>query len=248
MKIIGILTGNFSVYHDIVKVLKEKNIIFESLSFDKKIPARVGVVITTKGEAHRFMFRKKVFASKNAEETVQKALKALSGKDIYHNLIIGIDPGERPGIAVVGDDEIIQRFQAENPEDVKGIIERVFKNYSSENRRIRIGNGAKIFRDRTINAITDFSVPIEIVDESGTTKRMDSDIEAAAEIAFTSGKEIKVLPEIRPTHGDLKRIQDESRILSGSITISEELAEKVAKGEITLGEAVRRQKMKRCSS
>lgn len=242
VSIIGILTENFSVYYDLIKVLKERNIVFESLSFDKKIPARIGVVVTTKEEENRFKFKKKVFASKNAEETVQEALKALSGKDIYHNLIIGIDPGERPGVAVVGDDEIIQRFQAETPEDVKGIIELVFKNYCWEKRRIRIGNGAKIFRDRTINAITDFNVPIEIVDEAGTTKRMEDDIEAAIEIAFGKGKEIRVSPEIKPTHGDLKRIQDESRILSGSITISEELAEKVAKGEMSLKEAIRRQK------
>jgi len=245
VSIIGVLTENFSVYYDLVRVLKEKNIVFESLSFDKKIPARIGVVVTTKEEESRFRFRKKVFATENAEETVQKALKALSGKDVYHNLIIGIDPGERPGVAVVGDDEIIQTFQAETPEDVKRIIEQVFKNYSSENRRIRIGNGAKIFRDRTINAVTDFNVPVEIVDESGTTKRMESDIEAAIEIAFGKGKEIKDLPEIKPTHGEIRRIQDESRILSGSITISEELAEKVAKGEITLKEAVKKQERKR---
>jgi hypothetical protein len=245
VSIIGVLTENFSIYYDLVKVLKEKNIVFESLSFDKKIPARIGVVVTTKDEENRFKFRKKVFATENAEETVQDALKALSGKDVYHNLILGIDPGERPGIAVVADDEIIQTKQAETPEDVKGIIELVFKNYCSENRRIRIGNGAKIFRDRTINAITDFNVPVEIVDESGTTKRMDSDIEAAIEIAFTRGKEVKVSPEIKPTEGQIRRIQDESRIMSGSITVSKGLAEKVAKGEITLKEAIRRQKRKR---
>lgn len=245
MRIVGILTENFSVYYDLVKVLKEKNIVFESLSFDKKIPARIGVVVTTKEEESRFRFKKKVFATENAEETVQEALKALSGKEFYHNLIIGIDPGERPGVAVVGDDEIIQTKQAETPEDVKTVIENVFKNYSSENRRIRIGDGAKIFRDRTINAITDFKVPIEIVDESGTTKRMESDIEVAAEIAFGKGREVKTLPEIKPTHGEIRRIQDESRIMSGSITISEELAELVAKGEMSLKEAVRRQKRKR---
>ena len=88
-------------------------------------------------------------------------------------------------------------------------------------------------------------MPIEIVDEAGTTKRMEDDIEAAIEIAFGKGKEIRFLSEIRPTHGDLKRIQDESRILSGSITISEELAELVAKGEMSLEEAIRRQKRKR---
>ncbi len=244
MSIIGVLTENFSVYYDLIKNLKKKDIAFESLSFDKKIPSRIGVIITTKEEGDRFKFRRKVFAAENAEETVQEALKVLSGKEKYSNLIIGIDPGERPGVAVVGDDEIIQRVQAETPEEVKGVIEHIFKDHHSENRRIRIGNGAKIFRDRTINAITDFNVPIEIVDESGTTKRMDTDIEAAIEIAFTRGKEISFSPEIKPTHGEIRRIQDESRIISDSITISEKLAEKVAKGEIGLKEAIRRQERK----
>ena len=242
MSIIGVLTENFSVYYDLIKNLKKKDIAFESLSFDKKIPSRIGVIITTKEEGDRFKFRRKVFAAENTDETIQEALKVLSGKGKYSNLIIGIDPGERPGVAVIGDNEIVQTFQAETPEDVKRVIENVFKNYCFKNRRIRIGDGAKIFRDRTINAIADFDVPIEIVDESGTTKRMDTDIEAAIEIAFGKGKEIGFSPEIRPTHGEIRRIQDESRIMSGSITISEELAEKVAKGEIGLKEAIRRQK------
>ena len=46
MKVIGVMTEDFSVYYDLVKVLKERKIPFISLSFEDVIPANVGLILT----------------------------------------------------------------------------------------------------------------------------------------------------------------------------------------------------------
>jgi hypothetical protein len=53
-------------------------------------------------------------------------------------------------------------------------------------------------------------------------------------------------PEVKPTPGELRDIQRLSRIESkGSVTIASELAESVARGEITLTDAIAKQRQLR---
>jgi len=55
------------------------------------------------------------------------------------------------------------------------------------------------------------------------------------------GKRVYQLRDIEPNEGEIKEIQNESRVFSnGAITISAELATQVACGEITLDEAIKK--------
>jgi hypothetical protein len=84
---------------------------------------------------------------------------------------------------------------------------------------------------------------VEIVDERGTTPRSDMpDQEAAIGIAFIRGHPAKRKYSISPSPGEIKDLQTRSRVQSkGKITISKSLADRVAKGEMTLDEAIKRQ-------
>jgi len=56
---------------------------------------------------------------------------------------------------------------------------------------------------------------------------------------MAKGQRVEEAPEVEPTAGELRDIQRLSRIESeGSVTISSELASAVAKGDLTLREAV----------
>ena len=101
MKIIGVMTENFSLYYDLVKVLKERKIPFISLSFNDKIPANVGIIITTDSELKKFKFKRKLAITEkdDPELMIERALKQIEGKSTFGKLIIGIDPGKRPGVA-----------------------------------------------------------------------------------------------------------------------------------------------------
>jgi hypothetical protein len=120
------------------------------------------------------------------------------------------------------------------------VVERVIKSYPSEDTIVRIGHGDTTHRNRIINSLSRFNLKVEISDETKTTRISDSpDIDAAIDIALKSGVVAKKKYKVEPTEGELRDIQRRSRIESkGRVTISKEEAKKVAKGELTLKEAI----------
>ena len=77
----------------------------------------------------------------------------LIGKEIYSNIYIGIDPGEKPGIAIVGDGILLQKKSINSPEDIPKLVSRFLKEYPSNEKLIRIGHGSIIIRNRIINSL-----------------------------------------------------------------------------------------------
>jgi hypothetical protein len=240
MKIIGILTSDFRIYYDLIKTLKFRGTPFRSLSFEEPIPVNIGVIITTEQEKDKIDFPLMVFVSDDIELTIDIAQRTLKGKEKYQNLIIGIDPGKRPGIAIMGDGEILATAQVSSPENVFERVARAIKSYPAEESVIRIGHGDTTHRNRIINSLSQFGLKIEIADESRTTRISEApDIDAAIDIALKNGVEAKGEYAVSPTAGELKDIQRRSRIASkGRVTISKEVAILVAKGKLTLEEAI----------
>ena len=247
MKTLGIYTKNFSLYHDLLKVLKKRKIPYVSLSSIHHIPSKIGVILTSHNELHDIKSQKVIAADAydTIDHAVDLALQMLIGKELYSKIYIGIDPGEKPGIAVVGDDVLLQKMNVETPEKVVTIVKRLLKEYPATETLIRIGHGSIITRNRIINSLIPIEVPIEIVDESKTTvtqqtKRPDRDSKAAAAIAMLTGGKVQRHLPLEPTKGDIRNIQERSRKLTnGRFTISEETALEVLKGKISLQEAVK---------
>ncbi len=242
------MTENFSVYYDLVRLLKERKTPFISLSFNDIIPANVGLMITTTEELDKVDFEPMIAITENDDISliVDKALKIVEGKDKFRTLIIGIDPGKRPGVALLGDGEVLNVYQLASPEEVVKILKQVQKVYPQKNILIRIGHGAPTHRNRIINALYDFNLPMELVDESNTTQKTGQpDIKAAMDIAHTSGAPITSKYKVDPTAGEIRDLQRISRLeSSGELTISKPLAKKVASGKMTLEEAINTQRKK----
>lgn len=253
MKTIGVYTKDFSLYYDIIKNLKNRNIPFVSLSSLKDIPNKVGAVLTSNKELHDTDSSKVIAADAyaNIDQAIDLALQMIAGKDLYSKLFIGIDPGEYPGIAVIGDDVLLKKISADDPEEVKKIIKNILKDYPAIQTVIRIGHGSTILRNRIINSLLPLNVPIEIVDETKTTSskklsRADRNSESAAVIALLKGGKVKHRLPLKPTEGEIKNIQERSRKLSGGIfSISRKKAIEILEGKISLEEAVEDEKRKR---
>jgi hypothetical protein len=241
-KIIGLLTKDFRLFHDLVETLKRRDLSFVSLSFDDPIPPTVGVVITTSDEMSRIDFENKV-ACADVGMAIAESLRILKGKDRFDELIVGIDPGAKPGIAVVGDGLVLETKGASSPEDVAPKMKEIVASYPAHRVGLKIGHGDPTNRNRIINSLSTQSYEIEIVDEKGTTHRSDSpDQEAAIGIASMKGHPAKRKYTITPSPGEIKDLQNRSRMKSkGKITISKSLAGQVADGTITLEEAIKRQ-------
>jgi hypothetical protein len=123
---------------------------------------------------------------------------------------------------------------------VAEVLERFLRCLDYDRAVARIGHGDRTNRNRIMRTIWDLVDEIELVDETGTTQRtLAPDIDAAKRIAMAKGQRVEVAPEVEPTAGELRDIQRLSRIESeGSVTISSDLASAVAKGEMTLRQAV----------
>lgn len=242
MKRIGLLTEDPRTYFETLEVLRVKGLDFVSLDFEEPVPAHVGVVISTEEERPRIPFEP-VVAESDPDLAVSRAMRVLSGDVAVNRLFIGVDPGHRPGVAAVGDGMVLTRAVASSPEGVKGLVDRILSEYPCEDLLIRIGNGDRTNRNRIFNTLWDGGHRLEIVNEANTTTRSETpDEDAAVEIAVTPGYRPVRKQKIEPCEGEIRNIQRLSRIESdGRLTVSKDLAARVATGEISLAQAIQLQ-------
>ncbi len=235
---IGLVTEDFRFFHLMVRLLKEREEPFISLGFNDPIPDNVGVIITSNAERDRVRFG--TIVSDGDPTIAFKAARSLLRGKRFTKIVVGIDPGRTPGMAVIGDGRIIDTELVYCPEDVTETLARMTRNLDFDTMLVRVGHGDPTNRNRIINAVWPLADEIEIVDESMTTKHtVTPDIDAAIMIAFTSGERLEVQPEVCPTPGEVRDIKRLSRIESrGRVTISTELALQVARGKMSLTEAV----------
>jgi len=253
MKTLGVYTKDFSLYHDLLNNLRKRKIPYVSLSSIDRIPSRIGVILTSNNEIHDVKSAKVIAADTydTIDHAVDLALQMLIGKEMYSKVYIGIDPGDYPGVAIVGDDILLQKTFVEKPEHVVTIVKRFLKEYPSSQTIIRIGHGSILTRNRIINSLIPLGVPIEIVDETKTTSsqqvgRYKRDSEAAAAIAFLHGGKVQKQLPLKPTKGDIRNIQERSRKLTnGQFSISEKTARDVLNGKIGLKEAIELEKTRK---
>ncbi len=243
MQLIGILTENPRTYFEMIEALREQNLRFVSLDFSDPVPAYIGAIITSKSEKDRVAFDK-VVTDEDPDIAIARAKVMLAGEDEVKELVIGVDPGARPGFAAIGDGIVLLRSVAESPEGVSDLVENVSREYPNANMVVRIGHGDKTNRNRIFNGLWDQGHRLEIVDERNTTKRSHTpDEDAATEIAMTPGYSPRKRQEVEPCQGEIRNIQRISRLeSSGSLTVSKDLAKKVAIGEISLRDAIDTQK------
>ncbi len=240
------VTDDFPVYHSIIEEARSRRLKLLVLTPSQPIPAYVSVIITTENEFFDIDFSRDriVIADGRPQAVVDKALSLLFGED-FEQLIIGIDPGKYPGIAVMGNNKTLSVHHVSVGE-VCPLIKRITRDYRDKRILVRIGHGARLIRSRLVNDILDMGLDVEMVDETGTTPRLGkgvhgqvvSDIIAAINIARIRGKNVGK-QFIEPSHGEVRVIQEHSREYSnGRTTIPRLLARAVAKGELTLDEAM----------
>ena len=236
---IVVATEDFEVYHDVVTALRERGIPFTTVEPGDELPAKAAVVMAGEGEASTLDVDVPVVeaAGDTSRDAVEEAIAHLRGGG--GRRIVGIDPGETPGIAVLDGGVVVATFQVP-PEEVPAVVHR--ETADAEDPLVRIGDGARLVGARIIDNIED--VPVELVDETGTTPylgegaRGAGDILAAVNIARLEG-ELVESREIAPTEGELERIKERSREESATNrTIGSDLARRVALGELTIEEAL----------
>ncbi|MDH3365415.1 MAG: hypothetical protein OEM29_05375 [Thermoplasmata archaeon] len=242
MKVVGIMTEDPRTYYEMLTALREEGLRPISLDFFEPLPSNISVVITSERERHLVPFDN-VITDADPDVVVTKVKSVLAGERVVSDLTIGIDPGNRPGIALLSNGMVLTRTLAPTPEAVRTIVQELIGRYSPSCVTIRLGNGDRTNRNRIFNALWDIGYVGEFVDESNTTKRSKTpDEDAAVEIALTPGYLPQKRQKVSPGPGEIRNIQRLSRVHSeGRLTVSKELAARVASGEISMDEAIKMQ-------
>ncbi|AEH35709.1 hypothetical protein [Halopiger xanaduensis] len=235
---IVVATSDFEVYHGVVNELRDRGTEFTTVEPDEALPERTAVVVTGADHADDFPDVTTIVADPDdPRRAVDQALTAVRGDD--GRTIIGVDPGRKPGIAVLAGEMVVAAFQVPLA-DAVAVIKR--EAGEAADPVVRIGDGSRLQSAKLVNDLED--VRVELVDETGTTPYLGTgargmeDVLAAVNIARLEG-EVVDTREIEPTAGELQRIKDRSREQSEhNRAIDEVLARRVAVGELTIDEAL----------
>ncbi|QLG61538.1 hypothetical protein [Halorarum salinum] len=243
---IVVATEDFALYHAAVGELRDRGATFTTVEPGADLPERADVVVSAAEDGVSYEDDDVEHVTTTADDVrsgVAAALGVLRGGD--DRLVLGVDPGERPGIAVLSGETVVAAYHVPVADAVEAIRGEVA---GEPDALVRIGDGARLEGARIVNDLEDVSV--ELVDETGTTPSLGAgatgkgmaDVLAAVNIAGREGDRIETR-DLAPTPGEIQRVKNESRERSdGEVTIGESLARQVALGDLTLEEALAEQR------
>jgi hypothetical protein len=176
---VAVATVSGKAYFLIVNGLRERNMAFLSLIPGDSVPTEVKVVITTEKEKHLINHERiLVYDSETEPDTVvNEVVKILQGKESYEKIVIGIDPGEVFGLAVLADGRVNETENCFSVQEVLNKIKNIIKDIdvSSTVVSVRIGNGVPAYKDllETLDAALPPEVVLEVVSEAGTNRHIN---------------------------------------------------------------------------
>lgn len=236
-----VATADFELYHDVVGELQDRAVSFTTIDPGAAVPPETTTVIVGPEDPHPTSADVEVVTATpgRGRQAVESALAVNANHD--GRRIVGVDPGARPGIAVLVGATVVAAFQVPLSEAPALIREELAE---ADDPLVRIGDGARLHRVQLLEALSD--VPVEVVDETGTTPSLgtgaggSADILAAVNIARRAGHVVDPdRPD--PTAGELTAIKEKSRRESPTgRELPDSLARRVAVGELTLSEALAR--------
>ena len=178
---IAVATVNGRAYYLLVTELQRKRLPFLSLKPWDPVPLDVKVVLTTKEESHQVSYPQILVFEQgsNPESVVDHALLIVKGKQGYEKLVVGVDPGKTYGIAIIGDNKVLETVTTSNTEDAAHTILDSLKRFPAEAEVVRVGEGPPKYA-KTLLSLLDKALPeetlIEIVSEAGTSRLTNNSV------------------------------------------------------------------------
>jgi hypothetical protein len=243
---VALATLDAVLYEELAGELRARRIPSVSVVPGDRIPSQAAVVLTSPAEAGRIGHSRVLPVKRDGDRTALWAAvtHALHAGHAYSELLVGIDPGPRPGYAVLSEDRCLAEGVLDAPEAAAQLGHHLARRFPSHDLRFRVGSGDRVSRDRVVNALWPLRHPVELVDETGTTPRghrRPRDAIAARAIAGARGRPVRGPVTLSITPGDIANLQRLSREGSrGKFTIPREEADRVLRGELTLPEALAR--------
>ncbi len=234
---IVVATEDFEFYHGVVNELRDRSVRFTTVQPGEPLPDGTSVVITTETDDVAVDVPRVGGDAESPRAAVAEALRRERGGG---RLVVGVDPGSKPGIAVLEGSDVVAAFQVPLA-DAATVIRQELE--GAPDPVVRIGDGARLKGATLIEDLQ--GITVELVDETASTPHLGAgtrgmgDVLAAVNIAKRSGEPVTER-EIEPTAGEIQVIKSESRERSAhNREISADLARQVALGELSIDEAIR---------
>ena len=173
---VAVATVAGKAYFLLINELKERNIDFLSVVPGEPVPAEAKVVITTEKEKPLISHEKILVYDAVTEPSavVNEAVKVLEGKESYEKIVIGIDPGEVTGLAVIADGKVNQTRACVSIQEITNEVSVIIKNLNLAATRVsvKIGNGVPVYKEMlaALDSLLPQEVVLERVSEAGTDK------------------------------------------------------------------------------
>jgi hypothetical protein len=239
MDVIVVATADFELAHDLLAALRKRSIPARLVEPDTAVPPGTAAVLTGTDDAVDVTAGVPVIAGEVSEIRAMID-RAVSGEAVAEApVVIGVDPGKMPGVAVVRGGQILA-VSVVDAAAAPDLIRREYHRYDGA--VIKLGDGARLAGARLLRALED--LPVQLVDETGTTPHMKGgtravgDAVAAVNIANRPGRWVDEIA-FEPTAGEIGQIKARSRRVSpDDRTLDAARAAAVARGELSLEEAL----------
>ena len=201
---IAVATVSGKAYYLIVNALQKRNIPFISLTPNEPVPIEIKAVITTEKEKPLINHETVMVYRDGAEpETViNETLQVIQGKEHYERIVIGVDPGDVFGLAVLADGKVIETSNCfsvkEALDGIKNMLTSL-QNVRTTSISVKIGDGVPTRKEELLSVLDKTLPPnviLESVSEAGTNRHLRGakhrrglrDIASAIKIAGRNGR------------------------------------------------------------
>ncbi len=173
---VAVATVQGKAYFLIVNELKARHIPFISLMPGDFVRAEIRVVLTTEIEKPLVKYTKVLTFNPDADPNAlgSEVTRILQGKETYENVIVGVDPGEVFGVAIIADQVVVD---AENCESVRETVNKIKSSVRTFDLTktavtVKVGSGVPVHRDllETLDEELPTEVALMVVGEAGTNR------------------------------------------------------------------------------
>ncbi len=241
---VALVTRDPGLYHELAGFLRERRFPSVSLLPGDRLPPSVAVVLTSERELEEIEHPNVLPTSVGGDRRALAAAiaHALAPTDPNETIVVGIDPGPRPGYAILCAGRSLGDGSLDSPDAAGTLAANVRHRFPNRQVLFRVGAGDPPARNRIVNELLERRRAVELVNETGTTprgRRRPRDALAAHRIGQTAGTPVREPLIASITPGEIANVQRLSREGSGGrLTISRSSAHRVLRGEVTLAEAV----------
>ncbi len=191
MSRIGIFTNNFRFYHDVIDVAKNWELPYFSIDPSSSVPVDISVILSTKADPE---IDNRQVKENDPVRALRLGLPRLIDQIEFRRIVIGIDPGPKPGVAVICDDVLTEATELPEIMYIEEYILKVLSDYSYGSYSIRIGDGDTPNREKITDILSRNRLSYVVVDESNTTifrHRPQNNAISAAVIGMARSKDAR---------------------------------------------------------